>query len=396
MTISWRSESATIARIRSVRTIAAMCVSIAAAVLPGEGKAIADALATPAMVGPLVANPNPISFDAGPLGNIDVSGMLAGFTSWQDNQVATDRAARWDLSNAQIVVQKTDGLVQFYVQAGEYNILSLGTPTVSTSYFTSHAFGPVPQAYLKLAPTDTFNIEIGKLPTLIGDEDTFSFQNPNMERGLGWNQTNAQTRGVQANYTIGPVALNLSWNDGYYSDKYNWISGLATWTIDPANTLAFMGAGNAGETAESTFITPLLQNNQDIYDLMYTHAEGPWTLQPYLQYSHVPPNPAIGIDSSGGTWTGALLAIYNITANWNLAGRLEYIGTSGGADMLYGPRSNAWSVTVTPTFQYKVFFVRAEASYVGADHTTPFETAFGDNGTKNNQFRALVETGVIF
>jgi len=45
-----------------------------------------------------------------------------------------------------------------------------------------------------LPPSDNLSVEIGKLPTLIGDEDTFSFQNPQMERGLLWDQTNAQTR----------------------------------------------------------------------------------------------------------------------------------------------------------------------------------------------------------
>ncbi len=356
----------------------------------------ADALPTPAMVGPLTSNPNPISFDVGPFGNIYVGGVLSGFGLAQNSTYPGDHGTRWDFSNAQVVVQKASGLVQFYVQAGQYDILSLATPTVSSSYFTDHAFGLLAQAYIKLAPSDNLSVEIGKLPTLIGDEDTFSFQNPQMERGLLWDQTNAQTRGVQVNYAVGPVALNLSWNDGYYSDRFNSISGLLAWSINSADTLAFLGAGDAGKSATSTFITPLLQNNQQIYDLMYTHTEGPWMVQPYLQYSHVPTDPTIGIDSSSETQSAAVLVNYNINPNWNLAGRVEYIGTSGGLNLLEGPGSRAWSVTITPTFQYKVFFVRGEASYVGAGHTTPFETSLGANGTKTDQLRALIETGVLF
>jgi hypothetical protein len=263
--------------------------------------------------------------------------MVSGFALAQNNPYAGDINSRWDLSNAQLVVQKTDGLVQFYVQAGQYDVPALATPTVSSSTYTNHAFGFVPQAFLKLAPTDNFSIEVGKLPTLIGDENTFSFQNPNIERGLGWNQTNGQTRGVQANYTIGPVLLNLSWSDGYYSDRFNWISGMATWTIDSANTLGLVGAGNAGKTPASTFITPLFQNNQQIYDLIYTRTQGAWMLQPYVQVSQVPEDRAIGIDSSGSTWAAAFLVNYNIAPNWNLAGRIEYIGTSGGLNLLEGP-----------------------------------------------------------
>jgi len=366
------------------------------AFLAACGIAQADAVSTPVFAGPLTPNPSPFSFDAGPLGTIFVGGMASGFALWQSNPASGDRGTRPDIGNAQIVVQKTDGLVQFYVQAGQYDILALGTRTVSSSYFTDHAFGYVPQAYLKLAPSDGFSVDIGKLPTLIGDEDTFSVQNLNIERGLGWDQTNAQTRGVQVNYTAGPVVLNLSWNDGYYANRFTAISGLATWTIDSADTLGFLGSGNAGRSGASTFATPLLQDNGHLFDLMYTRTDGPWMVQPYLQYSNVAADPAIGIDSTGDTFAAVLLANYNIDANWNLAGRVEYIDTSGGLNLLEGPGSRAWSLTVTPTFQYKVFFVRAEASYVGAGHTTPFETSFGANGTKTDQVRALIETGVLF
>jgi hypothetical protein len=142
--------------------------------------------------------------------------------------------------------------------------------------------------------------------------------------------------------------------------------------------------------------TPYLQSNSKIFDLMYTHTDGPWTISPYIQYSNVPANQSIGIFNSADTWGGAVLVNYNISPNWNLAGRVEYIDTSSGQNLLYGPGSKAWSITVTPTFQYKIFFVRAEASYVTADHPTPFNTAFGDFGTKSDQFRALIETGVAF
>ena len=59
----------------------------------------------------------------------------------------------------------------------------------------------MPQAFLKIVPTDNFSIQAGKLPTLIGAEYTFSFENFNIERGLLWNQEPAVSRGVQANYT---------------------------------------------------------------------------------------------------------------------------------------------------------------------------------------------------
>jgi len=80
--------------------------------------------------------------------------------------------------------------------------------------------------------------------------------------------------------------------------------------------------------------------------------------------------------------------------------RLEYISSTGslanGApNLLYGPGSNAWSITLTPTYQYKIFFVRAEFSHVKANSTTP-GLAFGPGGTNTTQTRGVFEIGFLF
>ena len=68
---------------------------------------------------------------------------------------------------------------------------SLGSAFISTETAISDLYGPVPSAYVKLVPGKNTNILIGMLPTLVGAEYTFSFQNMNIERGLLWNQENA-------------------------------------------------------------------------------------------------------------------------------------------------------------------------------------------------------------
>lgn len=80
------------------------------------------------MAGPLTANQNAAVIDAGPFGNVYVSGVVSGLAQWQTHATSADRGAQADLSNAQIFVQKTDGVVQFFVQAGVYSLPSLGTP----------------------------------------------------------------------------------------------------------------------------------------------------------------------------------------------------------------------------------------------------------------------------
>jgi hypothetical protein len=70
-------------------------------------------------------------------------------------------------------------------------------------------------AWAKIAPTDNFYIQGGKLPTWIGAENAFTFQNMNIERGLLFAQEPTISRGGQLGYTQGPLALALSWNDGF-------------------------------------------------------------------------------------------------------------------------------------------------------------------------------------
>ncbi len=163
----------------------------------GSGSAYAAALTTPALTGPLVANPNPFTLDGGDFGNIYVTGAVSGLAMAQSNssQAPGDTQTLIDFTNAQISVQKTEGFFRFYVQAGQYATPSLGLP-YQRATTASAAFGAIPVAYAKIAPTDNFSIVAGKLPTLIGAEYTFSFQNINIARGLLWNQEPAISRGV--------------------------------------------------------------------------------------------------------------------------------------------------------------------------------------------------------
>jgi hypothetical protein len=80
------------------------------------------------MAGPLTANPHPAKFDTGPLGNVFVTGALTGLAQWQSNATRTDRAGQADISNGQVFIQKTDGVLRFFVETGLYSLPSLGTP----------------------------------------------------------------------------------------------------------------------------------------------------------------------------------------------------------------------------------------------------------------------------
>ena len=142
-----------------------------------------SALPTPSVTGPLAASP-PITLEAGPLGKLSLNGIVSGFGVFQSNAVPGNNGAEGNLSNGQVWIQKTTGWWQFYVQAGAYDLTALGSPYISTETALTDLYGPVPTAYLKLVPGKNTNILVGILPTLVGAEYTFSFQNMNIERGL--------------------------------------------------------------------------------------------------------------------------------------------------------------------------------------------------------------------
>ncbi|WP_454727046.1 MULTISPECIES: outer membrane beta-barrel protein [Cupriavidus] len=361
----------------------------------------------PAMAGTLSAAP--MRFDAGALGPLYVGGVLSGLGQAQSHAAPADRSRQFDLGNAQVFVNKAEGLLQFFVQAGYYSTPALGVPYLRTADATPALFSPLAQGYLKLAPTDTLSVMVGKLPTLIGAESTFSFQNMNIQRGLLWNQENAVNRGIQVNYADGPLTLSVSVNDGFYSKRYSWISGLASYALDSSSTLTFSAGANTSHADIATTSTPLYQNNQQIYNLIYTRTQGAWTFQPYLQYTRVPKLAEYGAGEAASTYGGALLMSYDFGADATPAGlrlpgfklpaRLEYIASTGTAaggapNLLYGAGSEAWSVTLTPTYQYKRFFARAEFAYVGARRTVP-GAAFGTDGNRRAQVRGLCEIGVL-
>jgi hypothetical protein len=143
-----------------------------------------------------------------------------------------------------------------------------------------------------------------------------------------------------------------------------------------------------------------VQNNSNIYALIYTYTKGKWIVQPYFQYSNVPTNAKVGIGKGASTWGGALLLSRTIGHGFSLAGRGEYIASTGSTaersvNLLYGPGSAAWSATLTPTFQHKHFFGRVDLSFVRANSFTPGD-AFGSAGLDQNQPRGVIEVGFLF
>jgi len=331
-------------------------------------------------------------------GKIAVNGIGSFLGTATSNHIEGDHTTNATLGNGMVWVQKTDGVFQFFVQAGAYDLPSMGSSFLPLDKSLSDLYGPVPVAFIKLQAGKNTSFQIGALPTLIGAEYTFTFQNMNVARGLLWNQENAVNRGVQVNQTMGKVTASLSWNDGFYSNRYTWLSGSLAYVNGP-HALSFVGGGNYGKTAFQKLATPV-QNNSSIYNVIYTYTKGAWIVQPYFQYSNVPTNHNIGVDKGASTKGGAILLSYAMKHGFSLPVRFEYITSSGSekdgaVNLLYGPGSAGTSFTVTPTFQHGGLFARGDLGYVHLNDMAA-GAGFGKDGTEQGQFRALLEIGFIF
>ena len=97
----------------------------------------------------------------------------------------------------------------------------------------------------------------------------------------------------------------------------------------------------------------------------------------------------------------AVLVSYSFNDNWKLGARFVYENSTGRGFATapniigFGAGSNAYTFTITPTYQYKLAFIRAEFSYVTLNNAT-VGSMFGTNFNQGNQARVMLETGLTF
>ena len=273
-------------------------------------------------------------------------------------------------------------------------------PFVNAQNTVNNLYGPVPVAFAKLLAGKTTQFEIGSLPTLMGAESTFTYQNFNIERGIVWNQENAINRGIQVNQTLGKyLSASLSWNDGYYSNRYSFLSGSVTLTKGP-HSLVYDGMGNLGQTVFQTADTPI-QNNGYMHAVIYTYAKGPWIVSPYFQYGKLPANPTVFVSKDTSATGGAVNVSYAFKSGFSLPVRVEASTSSGSTTdgsvnlLGFGSGSAGTTFTATPTYQKGGTYLRADLAWVDALNSTKGDV-FGPAGTDTNQFRVALEFGFIF
>lgn len=349
------------------------------------------------------------NFESSTVGDWQFNAAITGLGAIQSNATVNEPRNYGDVSNAQVVVEKPTGLLQLFAIAGYYSMPDLSTSYVRSATQTRTTWGALPVAYANIVPSKNWSLYIGKLFSLGGAEGTFTYENINIQRGLLWGQTNSITQGVQLNYQDDTWSTSLAWSDGADSGKYNWAGLSAGYKITPQATITAIWNGSLSGNSADTARTPLLQNNSQITNLLFSYKAYSWGVTPYLQYSVIPSNPTIGINGTSSTQGAGVLATYRATPlingqppkqNITLPFRLEYLNTRGNSgtssnNLLYGPNSAAWSATLTPTYQNGPFFARLEGSYVKALNFTQ-GSVFGYQGNTPSQARLMLEAGILY
>jgi len=358
-----------------------------------------------------MSGPNAIQIDGGPIGPLQLSGGVDGYGFVESNTPSGTNPDGFDVANALIELQKTDGVLQFTVEVGSVGgATTLGTSPTQTT-ISSLVTGPLYAGYITIAPTGSpVTFSAGELNSLEGYEAAIDWINPVQLTTAIFYVQNSQSRGVEAALTEGPVAATVEFGDGFDSGVFNTVQALVTYTVNSSNSVNVYGTANVGRTGANTFAygggTTGLGNsyvNSDMIGAYYSYTNGNLSLVPEVQFQYAKPDAIAGIYGESTDLGAALFGDYTFgTSPYSIGGWAEYFTSHTAAASNFasfiGPDSQAVGAAIAPTWQYKDLFARANAGYIYLLHNKDATGAsYGIDGTSNRgQFLGTLEAGLLF
>nr|WP_249675202.1 outer membrane beta-barrel protein [Acidocella sp. C78] len=376
------------------------------------------------MTAPLAAAmslPAPMHLDAGPLGTLEVAGGVDGYMyalsgagrGAETGLLGTSKSTGAELMNGLIKVEKPDGPVRFTLQAGATTPFTLGTaPTPATAQ--AFPTGPLYAAYLTLAPVPGFTISAGQIGSVEGYESAIDWENANVLTTDIFYVENGQSLGVTATYNRGPFSATASLGDGFNTGVWNFLQADVSYAPDAANSITIFGATNLGRTGPRAHVYgsattpyaashvgagPLSESplvNSTMIGGFYSYTSGNLNLVPELQYVYAKPDHRIGLNRGSSNFGAALFADYQFGASpYSIGAWGEYFASNGPDLWFANPGSRGVGVSVTPTWQTRYLFARADLGYL---HLTKIGAgpAYGSKGTGRNQVTGVIEAGILF
>jgi hypothetical protein len=368
-----------------------------------------------------MSGPTAIQIDGGPLGALQISGGIDGYgyylgeTNESGNLPFSNKSLGSDVANGLVEVQKTDGELQFTVEVGSNGgAVTLGAGAPGQTSITTFTTGPLYAGYITVAPTGLpVTISAGQIGSLEGWESGIDWNNANQLTTEIFYVQNSQSRGVSANYTQGPINATVTFGDGYDTGVFNFIQGLVTYTINPTNSISLYTADNLGRTGLAAYgygggtvgsYGPQFVNS-DMLGGFYSYTMGNLNLVPEVQYQYAKPDAKIGITKGTYNLGAAVFADYSLssTSPYSLGAWVEYFSShTSAADettWFIGPDAQGVGLSVTPTWQYKDLFARADAGYIYLLHNKAADgvTSYGYGDSKDHgEFVGTLEAGLLF
>lgn len=369
--------------------------------------------------------PSPLTFDAGPVGMLRLSGGADGYAytltgagnDTNKGLLGTSTSVGAEFFNGLVQLEKPDGLLRFVVQAGAVNSLTLGTKPTPPSVQT-FSTGPVRTAYVTLAPTPNFTISAGQLGSVEGFESGIDWENFNLlTTSVGYVE-NSQNVGVSATYKVGSLSGTFIIGDGFDTNVWNYLQLKADYEFNDHNKITVYGATNLGTTGlgarfYGSAITPYHATtvasarvanlvNSSVVGGYYSATLGNLTLVPEVQYVWSKANAAVGLTGFSSHFGVALFAHYQFgEAPFSLGAWAQYFSSNGPESWFLNPGAQGFGFAIGPTWTpdraKKHMFVREEAGMI---HLTgvgaPGSVAYGGSGTERNQATFVVEVGALF
>jgi hypothetical protein len=368
-----------------------------------------------------MSGPTSIQIDGGPLGALQISGGIDGYgyylgeTNESGNLPFSNKSLGSDVANGLVEVQKTDGQLQFTVEVGSNGgAVTLGAGAPGQTSISTFTTGPLYAGYVTVAPTGLpVTISAGQIGSLEGWESGIDWNNANQLTTEIFYVQNSQSRGVSANYTQGPINATVTFGDGYDTGVFNFIQGLVTYTINPTNSISVYTADNLGRTGLAAYgygggtvgsYGPEFVNS-DMIGGFYSYTMGNLNLVPEVQYQYAKADAKVGITKGTYNLGAAVFADYSLssTSPYSVGAWVEYFTShTSAADettWFIGPDAQGAGLSVTPTWQYKDLFARADAGYIYLLHNKAADgvTSYGYGDSKDHgEFVGTLEAGLLF
>lgn len=380
-----------------------------------------------------------INVDGGPLGQLEMSGGVAGmgYTVSNNKPSQSGYNSVGTRVNAVIVqLQKTTGVVQFFLEVGGNQgafDIGLGKPGTIGNTIIGRDSDALDTAYITLAPPGTpLSFSIGDLGSNIG-----------YESGTIWNDVSGITSvindvevgnqyGGNVAYSKGPLTAFVQFGDISESHVFNYLEVGGTYNFTPSDQLLLFASTNLGRTGSfahaeggggtswgSSYMgscgggvagesSAACGGTSNLYVANSTQFEGFYsfaandslTLAPEAQYVYTKVDRKIGINKFGSNLGFGLFGDYTFNKTpYSLGGWLVWDKSVGSQNTWYiGPNDETISGSIAPTWQYKYLYARLSGGFVyllndkAGDGTTYHVT-----GTSSrSQFAAVADTGFVF